>query len=209
MNHEVIEQNNKNRYSFPMQLKKLWVSLYCLLFFTVIAAQEEQDVKNMTFGQRLYYGGDFGLSFGTNTYINISPYAGYRLTNRLSAGLGPIFIYEKYRYYGFKTSTYGGKALLSFTVLKDIGQYLNIGIGNIMFHTENEIISIEKLYQDINTLKIYNSKERVWIDNWLVGGGLNQPFGTRGGINIFVLWDVTQNQYSPHSNPIVRLGFYF
>jgi hypothetical protein len=174
-----------------------------------MAAQEEQDVKNMTFGQRLFYGGDFGLSFGTNTYVNLSPYVGCRITNRLSAGLGPIYIYEKYKYYGFKTSTYGGKALLSFIVLKDIGQYLNIGIGNIIFHTENEIISIEKLVYDPSSLRIYNTDERVWIDNWLVGGGLNQPFGARGGINILVLWDVTQNQYSPHSNPIFRLGFYF
>ncbi len=192
-----------------MQLKKLIFSLVCLMISLGIAAQEEQDVKNMTFGQRLFYGGDFGLSFGTNTYINLSPYVGYRVTNRLSAGLGPIYIFEKYKYYNFKTSTYGGKALLSFTVLKNIGQYLNIGIGNIIFHTENELISIERLEYDPNTLKIYNTEERLWIDNWLVGGGLNQPFGSRGGINIFVLWDVTQNRYSPHSNPVVRLGFYF
>ncbi|MBN2273368.1 MAG: hypothetical protein JXR41_02860 [Bacteroidales bacterium] len=192
-----------------MHFKKLPITLFLTLISSFVIAQEEQDVKNMPFGQRLIYGGDFGLSFGTNTYINISPYVGYRITNRLSAGLGPIYIYEKYKYYDLRTSTYGGKALMSFTVIKDIGQYLNIGIGNIIFHTENEVISIEKLYYNVATMKYYNTEERIWIDNWLIGGGLNQPFGMRGGINIFILWDVTQNDYSPHSNPIVRLGFYF
>ena len=189
-----------------MRYKKLLISWFCLMFSAIIIAQ---DVKELTFGQRLFFGGDFGLSFGTNTYINLSPIVGYKVTNRLSAGLGPIYIFEKYKYYNFKTSTYGGKAFLSFTVFQDIGKYLNIGIGNIILHAENEVISVEKLYFDNTTGRIYTMDERLWIDNLLVGGGLNQPFGSRGGINIFVLWDVTQNQYSPHSNPIVRLGFYF
>jgi hypothetical protein len=189
-----------------MRYNKLLVSLFCFLFFTRIMAQ---DIKDLPFKQRIFFGGDFGLSFGTNTYINLAPIVGYKVTNRLSAGLGPIYIFEKYRYWDYKTSTYGGKAFLSFTVFKDIGQYLNIGIGNIIFHAENEIINLEKLYYDYQNGKIYTLDERLWIDNLLVGGGLNQPLGARGGINIYVLWDVTQNPYSPHSNPIVRLGFYF
>ena len=168
-----------------------------------------QEVKDMTFKQRLFFGGDFGLTFGTNTYINLSPIVGYRITDRFSAGLGPIYIYESYRDYGLKTSTYGGKGFISFTVIKDLEQYFNIGIGNIILHVENECINLEKIIPDINNKKIYATDDRLWIDNLLVGGGLNQPFGERWGVNIYVLWDVTQNKYSSHSNPIVRLGFYF
>lgn len=189
-----------------MHYNKTLISFVCLFCFISISAQ---DVKDLPFKQRIFFGGDFGLSIGTNTYINLAPVVGYRITNRLSSGLGPIYMYEKYKYYGFKTSTYGGKCFVSFTVFKDIGQYLNIGIGNITFHTENEILNIEKLYQDITTGRIFGLDERIWIDNWLIGGGLSQPLGERGGINIFALWDITQNSYSPHTNPIIRVGFYF
>jgi hypothetical protein len=123
--------------------------------------------------------------------------------------LGPIYIYEKYKHYGINTSTYGGKGFLSFTIFKDLGQYVNIGLGNIMLHVENEVINIEKIDQNINTGKFSTTDKRLWIDNLLIGGGLNQPFGDRWGVNLFVLWDVTQNKYSSHSNPVVRLGFYF
>lgn len=189
-----------------MHRNLILLSFVLIHFSTLITAQ---DVKDMTFGQRIFIGGDFGMTFGTNTYINISPYVGYRITNRLSAGLGPIYIYERYKYYDIKTSTYGGKAIMSFIVLKDIGQNLNIGLGNIMLHTENEILNIEKIYFDYNIQRYVNTQERVWIDNWLIGAGLNQSFGSRGGINLYILWDLTQNQYSPYSNPVVKIGFYF
>jgi hypothetical protein len=198
-----------------MLYKTVLISFLCLFVYSHARAQE--DVKDLTTWQRMYIGGDLGLSFGTNTYINISPYLGYRFTNRLSAGIGPIYIYEKYKYYDYytgaaysiKSATYGVRGLASFIIFKDIGQYIPIALGNIIFHTENELMSIEKLFYDYSAGRYYDSDERIWIDNWLIGGGLNQPFGARGGMNIFVLWDVTQNYYSPHSNPIIRLGFYF
>jgi hypothetical protein len=189
-----------------MHYKKTLISLICLLFTVVTTAQ---DVKDMTFKERLFFGGDLGLTFGTATYINIAPIVGYRITNRLSAGLGPIYIFESYRYYGLRTSTYGGKGFISFTVIKDLGQYINIGLGNIILHCENEFLNIEKLGWDDTRNKIYSENERLWIDNLLIGGGLNQPFGENSGVNIYILWDVTQNKYSSHSNPIIRFGFYF
>ena len=39
--------------------------------------------------ERLYFGGNFGLSFGNITSVIVSPLAGYHITPRLSAGRAP------------------------------------------------------------------------------------------------------------------------
>jgi hypothetical protein len=189
-----------------MYFKKTIISVFCLLFSICICAQ---DVKELPVRQRLFFGGDLGLNFGTNTYINLAPIVGYRFTKRLSAGLGPIYIFEKNKYYNIRTSTYGAKAIASFAIIKNLSDYLNIGIGNIDLHAENEFINLQKMDYIPSTGQIYVLNERFWIDNFLAGFGLNFPFGDRAGINIYILWDITQNKYSPYSNPVMRLGFYF
>jgi hypothetical protein len=170
--------------------------------------KDHPDKEKLTFKERLVFGGDIGLSFGTITYIKLAPVIGYRLTDRLTAGLGPIYIYEKYKYYNLESSTYGGKVVASFTILRgsDIG--LNVGIGNIMLHAENEVINVEPLFQYLTTGD-YFFGNRLWIDNLLLGGGISQPISGRFSVSVFILWDVTQNQYSPYSNPILKFGFNF
>jgi len=189
-----------------MVLKITMISVICSFFTLFISAQ---DVKDLPFRQRLFFGGDLGLSFGTTTYIHLAPIVGYRFTDRLAAGLGPIYIFEKSNYYHYKTSTYGAKAIMSFAVIKNVDEYLNIGVGNILLHAENEIINVQLMDYDPTSGMIYARDERFWIDNLLLGGGLNFPFGGNAGIDIYILWDITQNDYSPYSNPVIRLGFYF
>jgi len=200
---------DKNKLSFSMWLKKTILSLFCSLFSFVIVAQDVQEEKDHPFRQRLYFGGDIGLSFGSSTYINLAPVVGYRITNRLSAGLGPIYIFERYKYYDIQTSTYGGKVIASFAIIRNVYEYVNIGIGNIMLHAENEITNVQKMEYVTTTGRIYALDERLWIDNLLAGFGLNFPFSERAGINIYALWDITRNEFSPYSSPVIRLGFYF
>jgi hypothetical protein len=191
----------KNRLLFIFSLLMLSVCAYSQVEESVTPEIEEQKERSRI-PERLLFGGEIGLSFGTITYIKIAPLVGYRLTDRLSAGLGPIYIYEKYNDYNFETSMYGGKAIVSFTVFKGTGTPERTGIGNIMLHVENEVLSVEKYDPPY---------DRIWIDNLLLGGGLFQPIGNRAGISIYLLWDVTQNKYSPYysNNPVVKFGFSF
>ncbi len=188
--------------------------LTSLLVFSQVEEPVQQDAKKrgekekLPFKERLVFGGDLGLSFGSITYIKLAPVVGYRLTNRLTAGLGPIYIYESYKYYNLKTSTYGGKAVLSFTVLRGSDFGGNFNLGNVMLHAENEVINVEPIRYDPSSQQNFFG-DRLWIDNLLLGGGVSQSLGGRAAISIFLLWDVTQNPYSPYSNPILKFGFYF
>jgi hypothetical protein len=201
-----------------MILKRCFGIITMIVFMAALHAQVEESVQNggnrgkerekIPFSQRLVFGGDLGLSFGTITYIKIAPIVGYKVTDRLTAGLGPIYIYESYKNYNLKTSTYGGKALVSFTIIRGSSLPASIGIGDIVLHAENEVINLEPTYYNPFTFD-YFFGDRIWINNLLLGGGLSQSLGGKFAVSIFVLWDVTQNQYSPYSNPIFRFGFTF
>ncbi len=95
------------------------------------------------FSDRLVFGGDIGLSVGNYTYVNVSPAVGYRITDRLTAGLGPIYIYQSDKYYDYESSMYGVKLITSFTVLRGTDINPNFQIGNLIFHMENEILNVE------------------------------------------------------------------
>jgi len=191
-------------------IKKQLALIFSLLFISLSAfSQVEEKVKPETgeqkeklpLGQRIVFGADIGLSFGSITYIKLAPDVGYRFTNRLTMGLGPIYIYERYKHYNWETSIYGGKLFASFTVYNGSQKENRFGIGDLMFHVENEIVNVEK----------FDDLERIWIDNVLVGAGLYQPLGGRVGVSIFILWDITQNRYSPYylNNPIFKFSFNF
>jgi hypothetical protein len=150
------------------------------------------------------FGGNFWLGFGSVTYIELSPVAMYRVFPRLSIGPGFTYIYQNYKYFGISTSTYGVRAIGTYYLFKNLNETLHINIGDVILHAENEAQNIEIFDNSLN------SAGRVWIDNLLVGGGLFQPIGNRGGgLSILLLFDVTQNPYSPYNNPIFRVGFYF
>lgn len=197
-----------------MILKRTLLVFTIILSSLVLSAQVEEPVRNSdekgktSFSQRLVFGGDIGLSFGTITYIKLAPVVGYKLTDRLTAGLGPIYIFEKYKNYGLQTSTYGGKAIMSFTIIKGTGGAGILGLGDIVLHAENELINVEPLFYNPG-IYYYYFGNRMWIDNLLLGGGLSQSLGGSFGVSMFILWDVTQNPYSPYSNPVIKFGFYF
>lgn len=171
-----------------------------------IEGKKKPAEEKPRFVDRLVFGGDIGLSVGTYTYINVSPAIGYRVTDRLTVGLGPIYIYESYKNYNLKSSMYGIKAITSFTVLRSTDINPNFQIGNLILHMENEVINVKPLMYD-QFGPIYGTRQ--WIDNFLIGGGLSQSLSSKFNVSVLILWDVTNNAYSPYSNPIFRIGFGF
>jgi hypothetical protein len=197
-----------------MVAKRLILTLPLCLFSLLLFSQVEETIapeknikdKNTLNPDRWSVGLDFGFSFGSITYIKLAPDISYSLTPRLTIGVGPMYIYENYKFYDFNTSTYGGKAIMSFAVFRSKEHGGILSIGDIVFHIENEVINVEKLPYDYY-LQRYVSEGRTWIDNLLVGGGLVQPISNKMNVALYLLWDVSQNTWSPYSNPIFKFGF--
>lgn len=164
-------------------------------FQTNSFAQREiyTDSDSIPFKDRLYFGGNFGMQFGTITLIDLSPLAGVMITPRFSSGLGITYQYfNDTRYSGGESNAYGGRVFSRFNVLPNIflhGEYENLNYDNYNFLTERF--------------------SRIWSDALFLGGGYFAPFGSRGGANFTFLYNVLHdNLQSPYGEPyVIRVGF--
>ena len=170
-------------------------SIFCLLSFFAFAQQEE-DRNSRSYDDtgslwdKITVGGNFGLQFGTVTYIDISPMIGYRFTDRFTAGPGFTYRYLKVR--GFEgSSIYGGSAF---------ARYL---IGSQFF--------VQSQYESLNTEYYPGNSEvrRDWVSGFFVGGGLYQPLGRRGAILLSAMYNLMyDNVRSPYNSPwVLNVGF--
>lgn len=197
-------------------MKKIFISGLVLFLVLATSFAQEEDFFNGSSNSKTEkpkrnldkwaFGGNFWLSFGTNSYVELSPVAMYKATPRLMVGPGFTYIYQKNKSWGYETSTYGPRAIATYTLFANLHETLNINVGNIVLHSEYEYLNIEKFY-------LYQggaySDGREWISTLLVGGGIYQPLGNRGGFSILVLYNFIEHDFSPYSNPVIRVGFYF
>lgn len=147
---------------------------------------------------RMYYGGNFSLQFGSLTYIDISPLAGVMLTEKLSAGLGGTYQYLRFRRTKSSSSVYGGRLFGRYNITE-----------NIFAHSEAE--SLNTAYVVPGATPSQDRLTRDWVTGIFVGGGYFTPFGSRGGANITLLYNLTyDNRRSPYNEPyVIRVGFVF
>lgn len=144
-----------------------------------------EEPSGANFLEKVTVGGNFGLQFGSVTFINISPTVGYRFTNRFTAGPRIIYRYLKFR--GFEgSSVYGG------------GIFARQRFGQQFF--------VQTEYENLNTEYRTNNPDRpisrTWVPGFFVGGGLFQPIGRRAGIIISALYNLTYDATrSPYNSP--------
>ncbi len=153
----------------------------------------EPDVKDLTFRQRLHFGGGIsGLSFGNPTSIGLSPMAGYMVTNNTVLGVGLTYQYFSYR--GFQASNLLGERIF-------VRQYVPaltamIGQSYLTAQIEN--------FQDVSSTG-YRLKYSTPV---LVGIGIGSKFG----INLNVMYDLnyTASSNSPYGTAlVVQVGGFF
>jgi hypothetical protein len=177
------------------RFRALAAALFCLgLAAAPASAQDGGDEGGggSDFWDRVFIGGNLGLQFGDLTFVDISPLVGYRVTDQLAVGIGGTYIYYRYRdFYGeFKTNIYGGRLF---------GRYYFI--EELFGHVEYEILNLERP-DDFN----YNQLRRANITSIFVGGGYRQYIGERAALELMALYNLTEEPYSPYSNPIFRVG---
>lgn len=142
----------------------------------------EEPIEYKSFKERLYTGGNFSASFGTFTYVDVSPIIGYMVTEDFSVGLG-----GKYVYIGFNgtprssTSIYGGSTFTRYLILE-----------NFLAHAEFQALSVKVQEPFTGELK------RKLIPVGLVGGGYKQSMGGSSYFQIMLLYDVIGDKNSPY-----------
>jgi len=161
--------------------------------------------------EKFFIGGSIGFTFGSYTYVNVSPIAGYRFTPRWTLGVGGTFQYYRTNSSLFNDTEsiiYGGNSFLRFVLIPDLSELIkpmNFD-GAIYLHGEYEALSLEtSVFDAENTSK----GNRFWLNSVLVGGGVRQQVGRRAYIFIELLWNLNYDNQLPYENPLLRIGFSF
>lgn len=167
-----------------------------------IKKREKEEIPPLK--ERIFFGGSFGLQFGTFTDIQASPVIGLWVLPRIGVAAGPNFRYYKDPL--DRTVIYGGRTYVQFIFLRDIGSVipLNVHLG-LFLHGEYELLSLESSFFKYPP---YDS-DRFLSGTILAGGGINQPVGRRASVNIMFLWALNDEGYGLYSNPEIRIGFVF
>lgn len=143
--------------------------------------------------------GNFGLQFGTYTYIQATPTIGYMvINNRLELGGGPILIYQSIRYSsGFRQSyfVYGSDIYARGFLYKGI--YLGAS------------------YDLVNKPSYYDLNRRLNVHHLLLGAGYSANLGEIGSFNASLMFNVLNNRESIYRGTfgnfpmILNVGFGF
>ena len=187
-----------------MKFRFLLMLLMSLGASQLIAQEEEEEETKTGFDKsKLFFGGNFGASFGDYTLVNVSPQLGYRFNNFFAAGAGVNFIYTsiKSRDYNnnpdYKT-TYGVTGLNIFGRVYTIQQIL-LQVQPEMNYTWGKY----KFYNGQPDYKL--SKE--FVPALLVGGGAAIPTGG-GAFTVMLQYDLLQKDRSPYgTKPFLSFGY--
>ncbi len=171
-------------------------------FSLVYGQQTRREVPPLK--DRLFYGGGFGLQFGTITDLEVSPVVGIWLLPRLGIAVGPDFKY--YKNPGFQTTIYGGRTYLEYLFLQDLNNIIPIGIhAGLFLHGEYEVLSLQS---DVFKPEP-DATGRFLEGTFLAGGGIREQIGQRSSINLTFLWALNDSDYALYGDPEIRISFVF
>lgn len=154
--------------------------------------QSDPVEKKRRHGNKIFYGGSIGASFGSYTKLSIAPLIGYKVTPKLAAGVEILYEYVKDTRYttDIESHNYGGSIFTRYKF-----------IPSIYAHAEYKIMNY-----DLSDYPDESSRETVPF--LFLGGGVSQPVGKNTWINFQVLFDVLQDDNSPYSEgePFYSIG---
>jgi hypothetical protein len=151
---------------------------------------DKKDNTSDNIWDNFVFGGGLGLQVGSQTYIELSPKLGYRLSEKALIGGGINYIY--YSDYIEKQSIYGGSLFGSYEPIE-----------NIFGWAEYELLNFG--YYNVN-----NDFNRKWVNSPFIGIGYRQPMGERGFIQLIFLYNLNYSSDSPYTSPWVpRISFFF
>lgn len=190
-----------------MKFKDIAITIILILCFGFIfnnKVQAQYLESDPTPAQRIFWGGNIGLMFGSYTYISLNPIVGYRLTNRLSAGVGATYNWTKSMYNDYSGQSYGANVFASFTIVKNLGDAIPINnAGGLLLYGELSYLNISNYYD----LQLPN--QPPWVYTPLAGIAYQSPIGGRSYLLFMILYNFSESYYSPYSNPVIKASFQF
>jgi hypothetical protein len=194
--------------------KRIVLALTCLCLVTGSLFAQDDTAEETPKGfdrSRLFVGGNFGLSFGNFTFINISPQLGYRFNDMFAAGIGinGQFVQRKYRFNG----TLIEKERLGIAGMNVFGRFYPIKQGFIQLQPEmNYIWGSYTNYTSQQEIK--SSINGKILPSLLAGVGAFLPAGRAGGLIIMAQYDLLHkdgagpNPSTPYGkNIFMSVGF--
>lgn len=188
-----------NRYS-------LLLTGLALIITLGVSAQEEktEPVKGFD-SNRLFFGGNFGMSFGDYTFINITPQVGYQFNPYLSAGAGIGFIGTGYTY-----RDYNGDKLY-----KESYNSAGINVFARVYPLRFLFVSVQPEFNYTwGKTKFYNGQSSLTLEGefvpvLLVGAGAVIPAG-KGSFIASLQYNLLQNNRSVYGDrPFISFGYNF
>src|SRR5688572_26824270 len=174
------------------------VSLLVLALHTAKAQEDEDAPVQKGFDRsKLFFGGNFGLSFGNFTLVNVSPQIGYRFNNTFAAGAGVNFQYSGFRT-RYENSIYDYKESYGVAGLNIFGRIYPIDFVLLQLQPE--------LNYTWGKLRFYNGApeqklEGKIVPSVLAGAGAAIPAG-RGVFLAMLQYDLLQQERSPYGSKV-------
>jgi len=180
-----------------------------------IEAKKRQENKGFD-PSKIIVGGYLGLSFGTYTSVYVAPVIGYRITENFAAGVDFSYTYYKYKDYFFLQNPVTGESnYYDFTSdLLSVGVWTRYRVWQGLFvgaqFDQNYGSYTDPGFDQSGSGNIVNQKVKYNFQSLLLGGGYRAPIGDRASMNISLMYDVIQNQYSPYYGRVVpMIGFMY
>ena len=174
---------------------------------TAYSQDEPEETAPKGFDKsKLFFGGNFGLGFGSNTSsIIVSPQVGYRFNPYLAAGAGVNF-----NYYSYTTNWSNGletKTRSGYTGLNIFGRVYPIPYILIQAQPELNYSWGSIKYSDNRSTEKLKGQ---FIPSLLIDGGAAIPTGGNGALLLMLQYDVLQESRSPYgSKAFFTMGYNF
>ena len=171
--------------------------LLAFLFFSFFISVTSVSGQGL-FGDKIFVGGGVGsdgmVLSQTNIRVSVNGHVGYKITDRLSAGLRARYVYDDYRLFDVNLAHIGGGVFTRYIITQ-----------NIFAAAE-----YERMTYEIAINNDLNNTDRIGFDSMFIGGGYFQPMG---GLLTFsltgyfnVLYGDGENSQYP-SPFLIRAGF--
>jgi len=175
------------------KIKYFFTAVILITALNGFAQQGKPANQGYNWQDKVFFGGGFGLSGGSwGTSISVSPIVGYRVSTRLSVGVGATYQYYKYKdpfgVQDYTDNRWGGQVFTSVMLIKQIFAYAEYSFLNYSYFGDNN--------------------DRRTVDRFPLGLGIAQPIGPRSSLNLVAAYDLLYETNGPYGSPWV-FSIYF